>query len=902
MNLIEHNSENLLRTCNRYKLLLLLLVAVCCNQVTAYGQASTDTLEIKSLNESAFLLFSQGDMVEGEKKALDALNKANQINYPTGKLYAVINLTKINYSLNSLETALQYGIQAIDLSKGLSQLQILSDSYDQVAYIYQDRKLYTKALEYFQYSLSVKEQLNKPEQARLIKENMALCKELAKDIRGAKEAYEELLDTYYRGTPQEEIALLKLIELTELRGNWDDARKYNEQLLQYYLSTNSRDNVVLCLNNIGVLERKSKQVKNAEAYFLQAQELADSLSTDNTISDELQLNLTVNSAVVATNLNAYAKARKLLSFALMIAKEKRMPVQEANIYNHLAGNYYLSGINSLAKDYVEKAEAIAKRENANDVLVESYYLKYLLYLKKNDEKRAAKYKKLYEQTQIRKIDLEEASRKESIKDKLEADKEEASIRALIASKEEQARQLRQITLDAERRKKNLEIKDKELALLKAERELQKTAIINQRLEKERIQQRLALAEEEARNAKQKQKIALLQKDKELQELTRKEKERELELVNAKRKLDQEKLKEQELYNKGLAMIIGLFALLGIVLAIGYIQKRKDNKKIKKQKEEIEEKNSILTTQADEISNQNVKLVEQASAITAQNEELRQQSEEIMAQRDLNILQKEQIEESNHQIKQSIYSAKMIQNAILPTSEEFSSVFQDFFIIYQPKDIVSGDFYWMYQTNQYAFVVIADCTGHGVPGAFTCMIGNSLLNEIIGIKGITDPATILEELHTEINTTLKQEDTNIHTGMDLALFRKEKNGVETEITFSGAKRSLYYKLLQDNKLKVLSGDRRSIGGHNRKARKPKKPFTNQTVTLPAGSLIYAFSDGITDQHNEAGKKLGSKNLVEILEDVSPKSLDEQATIIKSVLKNHMEGVSQRDDILVGGFMV
>lgn len=845
-----------------------------------------DTLMIKSYNEESALLIVQKSYLQAEKPASEAFNKAGLINYPIGQARAALNLSKIYLHKNQYSEGLRYGIQAIDLFKSLNKPNALSDSYDQVAYLYEGMELYTKAIAYFELSLALKKQLKQEKQQLNLTEHLALCHEIIEEKTAAIDYYESLLRSYYKEdslSTKVKSLLFRLSDLTEQQSNWQKAKQYNEQLLRLHSALNDKKGIIITLNNLGAIERKDKHFKEAESYFEQAEAIAS--ESENELDYDAKVAILVNSSVVAANQNAYTRSRKLLNTALDYAIATRDLEQEANIYNHLAGNYYLSDIHSLAKDYVQQAMVIAKAQNANDVLEESYYLMYLLGLEKNDTEEAEKYQNLYEGLKSERRNSSNKLRQALLTEQVEADKQEANIRGLIASQEEQARRLRQVSLDAERRKKDLEIREKELALLKSEKELQKAAFINQKLEQERIKQRLILAEEEARNATQRQKIALLQKDKELQELAKKEQEKELALLNAKRKIDQETIKQQKQFNLGVTIILGLFGLLLLVLGLAYFLKRRANKKIKRQNEIIEQTNLVLLQQTDEI--------------TAQNTELVHKSDEIMAQRDQIQQQKEQIEESNHAIKQSIYAAESIQTAILPTAQEINTVFDDYFIIYRPKDIVSGDFYWLYQSDQYEFVVIADCTGHGVSGAFTCMIGHAQLNEIIGIRKMYDPAEILEELHYQINTMLKQEDHDIHTGMDLALIRLEHVNDDIEITYAGAKRDLYYALPNLEHIQSLKGSRRSIGGSTSR-RKTPKPFVNSTVTLPKSSLIYAFSDGYTDQSDEDGRKIGTAHFVQFLENATLKPMDAQKKILENILDRHMGKAPQRDDILVTGF--
>ncbi|MGB0521992.1 MAG: SpoIIE family protein phosphatase [Flammeovirgaceae bacterium] len=864
-----------------------LMILLSCPMSLLARQSKIDTIQIKSLNHQSGLLLTKGAYTEAEKSALEAYNFSDYINYPIGKSTASLHLAKVFRHQKQYADGLKHGIYAVDLFKRLNKPALAADAHDQVAYLYEEMEIYTKAIEHFKASLALKEQLGHTKQALMLRQHIALCYEITENDIEAIRNYELALQQYQRQAPsssQVKQVLLRLAYLTEQQQDWAKASAFNSQLLAIYEAEQDLEGRILTLNNIGVIERKGKHLKEAEAYFAQAQAITDSL--EGKLDHESMITILINTSVISANLNAYTQSRKLLNRALVYAQAHGNQQQEANIYNHLSGNYYLSGINALAKDYVNKAISLGKSIDAPDVLEESYYLMYLLGMKENKEEVAEKYKALYEQLNKEGIAKRNEYRQDLLTKELEANKQEANIRGLIALQEEQARSLRQISLDNERRKKDLEIKEKELALLKSDQDLQNAALRNQKLEQERIKQRLALAEEEARTSAQRQKIELLQKDKELQELQKLEQEKELALLNAKRKSDLETIERQKQFNLGVTIILGLSGILLFVLALAYFFKRRANKQIRRQNEIIEETNLELTQKSEEV--------------LVQNQALKQQSEEILAQRDQIKLQKEKIEESNTHIKQSIYAAEIIQTAILPTTTELGGLFSDYFIIYRPKDIVSGDFYWTYQTEKYKFIVIADCTGHGVPGAFTCMIGHAQLNDIVAIRKFYDPAAILEELHLQINRMLKQEDKNLHTGMDIALIRLEQKEEGAELTFAGAKRNLYYGLPEMNCLQTLAGNRRSIGGSSSK--KLEKPFQNNVVQLPEGSIFYAFTDGYADQNNEKGKKIGTKYLVKYLEDLSDQDFAAQQVVIEKILDKHMSGVQQRDDILVAGLKI
>ncbi|MCU0391156.1 MAG: SpoIIE family protein phosphatase [Thermoflexibacter sp.] len=261
---------------------------------------------------------------------------------------------------------------------------------------------------------------------------------------------------------------------------------------------------------------------------------------------------------------------------------------------------------------------------------------------------------------------------------------------------------------------------------------------------------------------------------------------------------------------------------------------------------------------------------------------------------------DKIEEKQKLLMKSLEYAKQIQNAILPDDEDLNNCFAEYFALYLPKDVVSGDFYWINRRNDKLFVAMVDCTGHGVPGAFMSMIGHTLLNKIVTQSKIYDPAIILEVLHLEVKEALKQENHKNDDGMDVALClieSDENNPKYCKLTFAGAKSKLFYT--QHGELRELRGTKRSIGG----GRKSElRPFENQEVILKDSEIIYLFTDGLIDQQNEEGEKYGKSRLKDFLDEINHLPLQEQYGTILVEVNNFAKNQIQRDDITLLGFRI
>lgn len=256
-----------------------------------------------------------------------------------------------------------------------------------------------------------------------------------------------------------------------------------------------------------------------------------------------------------------------------------------------------------------------------------------------------------------------------------------------------------------------------------------------------------------------------------------------------------------------------------------------------------------------------------------------------------------VDEKNKDVTDSINYAKKIQEAIFQPKRSNTSFFPDAFVLLLPRDIVSGDFYWFTKKNGKKIIAAVDCTGHGVPGAFMSMIGNTYLNELIEERGITAPAEILGELRTMVIRSLKQKDADdsAKDGMDMSLLSFAEDN--TSVEFAGANNPLW--LIRDKEVKEYNGDKRPIGYF----RGQGLPFTNHRLSLQKSDCLYIFSDGYADQFGgEKGKKFKYKQLKELLVNIHQKPMPEQESILEDVFRKWKGALEQVDDVLVIGIRV
>ena len=275
-----------------------------------------------------------------------------------------------------------------------------------------------------------------------------------------------------------------------------------------------------------------------------------------------------------------------------------------------------------------------------------------------------------------------------------------------------------------------------------------------------------------------------------------------------------------------------------------------------------------------------KVAKRTEMLNEQNEELRTMQEEL--------------EDSLTRISQSINYAQRIQEAIISNTQELTDSFPDSFVIFKPRDVVSGDFPWYLKKGNYHFIAAVDCTGHGVPGAFMSLIGYFLLNRIVKENGVTDTAEILTKLHESIVNVLNQSsDSDVHDGMDLALCRIDEE--TKEVMYSGAGNPVYH--ISGNDLAEYKADYWSIGGTEYKRR---GAYKSQTFSYKEGDAISMFSDGITDQFAADGQtKFGFKKIQNQLVEDSSKSMKEVGESFEKSITSWMSGHRQIDDMLLMG---
>ncbi|GAB4401059.1 MAG: hypothetical protein OHK0053_23290 [Microscillaceae bacterium] len=361
----------------------------------------------------------------------------------------------------------------------------------------------------------------------------------------------------------------------------------------------------------------------------------------------------------------------------------------------------------------------------------------------------------------------------------------------------------------------------------------------------------------------------------------KQKEAEIALLEKNNELKETKIalleKDNRFNRLVLYAVMGGLALVMIIMALLYRANRQKfiaNRQLQAQKSEIEQKNQML-----EANERTLRFTNQA---------LEQKGQELEAVN-------QQIAEKNKNITASINYAQRIQEALLPLEAEMKVVFPDLFIFYHPRDIVSGDFYWFTEQEGQYWLAVADCTGHGVPGAFMSMIGHAFLKQIIQVQKITEPGQVLNELSEQVRKALHQDLGGSKDGMEMVICKIDPH--TKTIHSAGAVSTML--LVDAQNLLLIPGDRQSIGG-GYDFREERHQFISRAHTCTQPTMLYLFSDGFQDQFGgERGRKFGKNRFYELLQKIHHEPIERQKRMLDQAFTNWQKDNRQIDDVLVLG---
>jgi serine phosphatase RsbU (regulator of sigma subunit) len=650
----------------------------------------------------------------------------------------------------------------------------------------------------------------------------------------------------------------RLASLYLRNGRYDLSGLMYQKILAFYAGKNDYKNIAFLHNNIGFLQFMKKDIDSAIICFREAVKYSGKTENDNFFLTDVYSNL----AICYQNKGRQTETLNSFETALRCAKASQRVDESARIEHILSVIYFNLGDNYHAEQYCIGCINSSKASSSYNILKDCYKTYSEVLKKGNDFENALMYYENYLGL------VDSINRTTQISAQQEVDRQ--------AAYEATEQRLKQEIAYQEIR--GLEVKNLKAENLRKENDLKLLLKQNEldRSEKDRLSQSLALELEKNQLREKEQRVRSLEQQQEIQKLTIKQKDDEaLVLQTSKESLEKDNLlKDTELKNekfaRKMAVWIGvLMVLVAITILFNLVSSRKKNRKLAESKKQIEKINSDLEIR---------------------NSEVLEQNEKILQQKDI-------IEQKNQAITDSILYASRIQTAVLPPVDFLTEWGIDNFILYKPKDIVSGDFYWGMRKKGKIIIAAADCTGHGVPGAFMSMLGHAFLDEIVNTTETENAASILNHLRDEIINTLKQKGLagEARDGMDISLcIIDNKAG---KLDYAGANNPLY--LISDGKMTKIAADRMPIGIHFTSF----TPFTNHTIDIKKGDQVYIFSDGYADQFGgPKGKKFMYKPFQDLLLRNHEKPMELQKEILDNTFIRWIADREQVDDVLVIGLLL
>ncbi|OJJ17822.1 hypothetical protein BKI52_28600 [marine bacterium AO1-C] len=893
-----------------------LVIALLCVQVKLWATpVKIDTNQIIKLNEQAQQALLTKQTFLALHRAQQALKLAEQDAYDRGSANSLFILGKVNQTLKKFASSLNFFLQAKTIYEKLQQSNDIAWVYYEIGNLYLQWQSPTKSLE--NYKKSQQELYNQQSNGaltRLLLEKIGDAHYQMNKPSKAVASYRQLLNLQQSTKLVKDRlnTLKKLAKIHKQNQKLSIALSYEQLILKTLPHKDNLSEQARTLHNIGFLYKQLKRPQEAVEAFVKALKLYQAQKPPK-IYESICADLMTSIGITYNFLQEPQKSQNYLEKAIELRKKEPNPLETARLYNLLATNYCIQGNPDEAEKRLQQAIKIAQANQNKEVLQNSYKV----YIKIHEQNRNNRQIKTYYKRLVKlkeEIEIENQQKLQALyAQQLAIEKKENDYRLLLAEEEKQASLNRQLQLESEKKEQTLALKASELTLLRREQELQQARLDNELLEKGKVKQLLSMAEQRLRSEEQRLLIDSLRTNKKIQQLAfaqqrarDKERKQRIALLEKDKKLRQQILHEERVLRRNTLIGMGIFLLL--TLAFTY-QIRKRNQKLKKQNQEIIKHQQDAQEIARELMKINKNLQVKEIKLEESNTKLEKQNYEIRAH---NFILNDTIDElgrKNKHIQDSLHYAQRMQNAMLPFKAEMEEVFQEHFVIFKPKEIVSGDFYWLasvkprkapsttVQPTPILFFAVVDCTGHGVPGGFLSMMGFALLNEIIHIEKVYSPAKILHRLDTEIRQSLKQANTRNNDGMDICLCKLEETNTQNhQLTFAGAKRPLFYTLPQvPNELIQIPASRSSIGGS-----KTRKIFEEETLDIPKGSTLYLSTDGMIHLPNKTRRNFGSRRFKQMLAKYAHLSLAEQQEAIVHHLRDFQNNeTEQRDDITLVG---
>jgi serine phosphatase RsbU (regulator of sigma subunit) len=840
-----------------------------------------DSLRVQELIAQAQLYKEEGEPTEALNVLGEALQMAMKQNMEQAEAVALELIGDVFISAGDAESSIPYYLRAASAREFAEDSAGIRVVYMKIGKAYSLAQVHQKAVEYYlkadqlvvdgdvEESLYLTDMLGtatllsaRPEEA--IAHFLEYEAMLQEQGREPVPAWEQLVNAYSENE------------------NYDSCLTYTDKLLEHYGRQGDLAELALLHNNMGYYLTQLRRYEEALEHYALAMEHGEAAGIP---WRELEV-MKANMGICYQNMNEADDAKDHLNDAIGGLKGDFVSSERSRIENIVALIYYNEMDLYNAGHFC--LEAISSAQIADDnKLLSDAYLTYSMVLRAgNDPENALKYYEMYLSLRDSLL-LEERLHEQQLEDRI-ARLDRAERDLLLRLQEERVNELTinrlTLQLESEEQARELLERENDLRLLEQERLKQSMIIAEQ-------QYKVEQQERENRILEQEQRIATMALEQEQQK--QQEAAQEIRLLEQQQQLDQLEMEKQQEQRKALLGIVILMVLVVILVTAGLLNSRMKNALLARQKKEIESINRDLEQK---------------------NEEIGAQRDEIEAQRNLLFEQKEEIEQNNVEITNSIEYARHIQSSALPDLEVLREIASDYFLLFKPRDIVSGDFYWTARVEGITVLAVADCTGHGVPGAFMSMMGMSLLKEIVQKEYLTHPGVILRRLRKEVIRSLGQKGISgeQRDGMDISII--EINPTEKRIQYAGAYNSLY--LIRDKQVqvpdipevKVIEGengngkvlydipaDRMPVAYYDRMDR-----FTTVEINIEEGDQLYLYTDGYADQFGgESGKKLKYIPFKKLILENAGLPMDKQLSKLDLSLKEWQGDHDQIDDICLIG---
>ncbi len=842
-----------------------------------------DSVAAITLFRQAVYEFRLGQNDRAYEDATQALQHAMRSGNEEAELGILDLLSAISLKLGSPGDAIPFALRKSAILESRNDTVSWRETSLRLADYYRAEEVYEKEGEYLLQAFRLTPPADLKERSRLMG---ALGKAAMQEDHpdSAAVCFRNMISLSERAGIDTTPAYISLAQACNKAGAYTEALSVNGILFERFREAGDTGRMISIQNNMGFNEARLGDYPTAIEHYRIALQYADASGADESTRALLLTNMGTCSQNMGDQKGALAYFRQAidqLGNAGDYAEKSRVENMVALIFYH-SGDLYNAGL--FSRQAIESANLAANEERLSEA-----YLTYSRVLREgNDPIKALEYYEKYlgirDSVQMeRKVEEQELSRR-----KYELERSEKELRLKLKEEEVKELAIQQLTLQ-------LEKEEQEKELLRREKDLEQ-------LEKERLRQSLEITRQRHEAEKQERENQILEQENRIKDLRLREEEQkqreqqqEIALLEQQKQLDKLELERQRTTRNAMILIIILVAVVALLILAGLISVRKKNLLLARQKQEIQEKNTDLEMK---------------------NEEISAQRDEIEAQRNMLMDQKERIQEIHSEITKSIEYARRIQSSTLPGTEGLTALFHDHFLLFRPRDIVSGDFYWLATLENATVLTVVDCTGHGVPGAFMSMLGMSLLKEIVVKEYITQPAVILRRMRKEVITALSQKGTagEQRDGMDLALISiHHDTGI---MEYAGANNSLYLVRQKDQPappvvkgqpltaeksgdvLYEIPADKMPIALYDRMDK-----FTNHEIPILEGDRVYLFTDGYADQFGGSeGKKFMYKHFKRQILAEASRPMKDQLDSLGRALDEWMGDSEQIDDICVMGIRI